>query len=113
MLPVAQRRCLGINFALLVADVRVAQHSDSLGIGGHDAILDAVMNHLHKVTGTIRAAMQIVVFGGASIFRTALLVLIEASKRSVPAASKLKPTPSRGYAAHLSVNFVGPTLDTP
>ena len=33
--------------------VGVVQDVQALGVGGHDAVLDAVVNHLHEVPGAV------------------------------------------------------------
>ena len=68
MLGIAQRRRLGVDLVRLLADVGGAQDAQALGIGGHDAVLDAVVHHLDEVTGTIRAAVQVALLGGAADF---------------------------------------------
>src|SRR5262249_57032726 len=37
-----------------------------LRIGGHDAVLDSVVDHLDEVTGAVRTAVQVAEFGGAA-----------------------------------------------
>ena len=37
------------------------QQIESFGVGGHEAVLDAVVHHLHEVAGAARAAMQVAV----------------------------------------------------
>ena len=44
---------------LRLAGVSLVQDVQALGIRGHDAVLDAVVNHLHEVPGTIRPAVQV------------------------------------------------------
>src|SRR5215467_12291920 len=51
---------------LLLADIGVPENSQSFGIGGHDAVLDAVVHHLDEVTGAVRPTMQITMLGGSS-----------------------------------------------
>src|SRR5262245_43487309 len=65
MFRVAQRCRLGIDLPLLLADVGGSQDTEPLSVGGHDAVLDPVMNHLDEVAGAIGAAMQVTLFGGA------------------------------------------------
>src|SRR5271170_2249003 len=50
----------------LFADVGGAQDSKPFGIGGHDAILDSVVNHLDEMATAAGPAMQIPVFGGST-----------------------------------------------
>jgi hypothetical protein len=44
---------------LLLADIGVAQNAHSLGIGGHDAVLDAIVDHLDEVTGAWKPVWQV------------------------------------------------------
>src|SRR4029453_3731198 len=53
---------------LLLADIGVAQNAHPFRIGGHDAVLDAVMHHLDEVTGAVRPAVEVSEFGGAADF---------------------------------------------
>src|ERR1700733_1296604 len=41
---------------------------ETLSIGGHDAVLHAVVDHLDEVAGTAGAAMKVALFGGAAYF---------------------------------------------
>ena len=71
MLGITQWSGLRVNFALTLADVGGAQHGQSFGIGGHDSVLDAVVDHLHEVAGAVRTAVQVALFGAAiKIFAT-------------------------------------------
>ncbi len=62
---IAQRRRFGVDLFLVLADVGVLQNGQPLGIGRHDAVLDAVVDHLDEVPGPVGAAVQIAVLGGA------------------------------------------------
>src|SRR5262245_41327590 len=66
MLRVAQRRRFGIDLMLLLAHVGGSQDAQTLGVGGHDAVFDAVMNHLDEVARAVWAAMQIALLGCAA-----------------------------------------------
>src|SRR5215471_21144375 len=46
---VTQWRRLSVDRVLLFTDVGSTQHAEPLGVGGHDAILDAVVNHFDEV----------------------------------------------------------------
>ena len=59
MLRVAQRSCFCIHRCLLFADVRLTQDSESFSVGCHQAVLDAVVNHLYEVAGAVGAAVKI------------------------------------------------------
>src|SRR6516162_7965287 len=63
---IAQRRRFGVDRALLLADISVAQNAHPFGVGGHDAVLDPVMDHLDEVTGTVRPAVQVAELGSAA-----------------------------------------------
>src|SRR5262249_27213948 len=68
MFRVAQRCRLGIDLMFLLADIGGLQDAQAFGVCGHDAVLDAVMDHLDKVTGAIGAAMQITLLRGTANF---------------------------------------------
>src|SRR6516165_4022856 len=66
MFGIAQWCRLGVGCMGLLPDIRGAQHTKSFGIGGHDAVLDAVVHHLDEMPGPVRPAMQVTLFGGAA-----------------------------------------------
>src|SRR4029453_1743778 len=66
VLGVPQRRRLGIDGARSFSNVGGAQHAQPFGVGGHHAVLDAVVPHLDEMTGAVRSAAQIPTFGGAA-----------------------------------------------
>ena len=55
---VAQRRRLGVRLLRVQADVRVLEDVQALGVRLHQAVLDAVVDHLHEVARAGRAAVQ-------------------------------------------------------
>src|SRR4029453_17399941 len=61
-LGMLQGRGLGVLLALSAADVRVLEDGEPFGVRGHDPVLDAVVDHLHEVTGAIAAAVQVPLF---------------------------------------------------
>ena len=63
---VAQRGRLGIGSLFTLTHIGVREDIHSLGIGRHEAVLDAVMHHLDEVAGAARPAVQIALIGGAS-----------------------------------------------
>ena len=65
MLRVAQGCGFSVNLALSLSHIGGTQHRQSFGIGGHDSVLNAVVDHLHKMTSAIWAAVQVTLFGGA------------------------------------------------
>src|SRR5438128_10888159 len=68
MLGVAQWRRLGVDRMLFLAHVGVAQDAEPLSVGGHEAVLDAIVDHLDKVAGAVGTAVQVTLFGGAIKF---------------------------------------------
>src|SRR6188508_3054389 len=55
------RRSFGVDACGARAGVRLAQQVEAFGIGGHEAVLDAVVHHLDEVAGAALAAVQIAV----------------------------------------------------
>src|SRR5438270_907900 len=68
MLRIPQWRRLGIYFAFTLACVSAFQNTDTFRIGGHDSILDPVMDHLHEMAGAVRSAMEVTLFGRPAKF---------------------------------------------
>src|SRR5439155_14877611 len=66
LLGMTQRRRLRVDRVLGSAGVGVMQDVQALGVGGHDAVLDAVVNHLHEMAGAGRPTVQIAVLGRAA-----------------------------------------------
>ena len=50
----------------MLADVGLVQDVEAFGIGRHDSVLDAVVDHLDEMPGPVRAAMQKALFGAAA-----------------------------------------------
>jgi hypothetical protein len=48
-----------------LANIRAAQDADSLGVGSHQTVLDAIVDHLDEVAGAVGAAVQVALLGGA------------------------------------------------
>ena len=46
--------------------VRIAKDVEALGIGLHEAVLDAVVHHLDEMACAARAAVHVPLFGGAA-----------------------------------------------
>src|SRR5712692_12081710 len=65
MFGVPQWCCLCVLRMLFLAHVGVAQDAQPLSVGGHEAVLDTVVNHLDKMTGAVWTAMQVTLFSGA------------------------------------------------
>ena len=71
----------------LFADIRGTQHVESFGVGSHEAVLDAVVDHFDEVAGAVRAAVQVALLGGAAgILRAPAC----ASMSPMPGASRAK-----------------------
>src|SRR5205823_13973075 len=66
MVGVAQGCRLGVDLMLLLADIGLAQDSQAFGIGGHEAVLDAVVHHLDEMASAGRPAVQVALFGRAT-----------------------------------------------
>ena len=66
VLGVAQGRRFGVDLVGSLADVGAAQDAQPLGVGGHDAVLDAVVHHLDEVAGAVGPAVQVALLGGAA-----------------------------------------------
>jgi hypothetical protein len=67
VLGVAQRCGLGVDVALHLPGVRLEQDVHAFRVRGHEAVLDAVVDHLHEVARAGRAAMQIALLGGSGV----------------------------------------------
>ena len=63
-LGVVQGRRFRVDLVWSLTNVRAAQDSQSLGIGGHHAIFDAVVHHLHEVPGSRGPTVQVAQLGG-------------------------------------------------
>jgi hypothetical protein len=62
---IAQRRRFGVDLRLAFARVSVMQNIQALGVGGHNAVFDAVVDHLDEVSGAVLATVQVSALGGA------------------------------------------------
>ena len=62
-----ERRRLGVHVALPLAHVRVRDDVQPFGIRRHEAVLDAVVDHLHEVPCAVRAAVVVPVLGLARV----------------------------------------------
>src|SRR5207302_8106433 len=50
----------------LLADIGGAQDAEPLGVGGHDAVFDTVVDHLDEVAAATGSAVEIPPLGGAA-----------------------------------------------
>src|SRR5207247_555159 len=48
-----------------LADAGLLEDVEALGVGGHDAVLDAVVDHLHEMPGARGTAVKVALFGRA------------------------------------------------
>src|SRR5262245_45481350 len=90
MFRIAQWRRLGVHFMFLLPDVGGSQDAQALSIGGHDAVLDSVMDHLNEVAGAVRTAMQITLLGGAAGLFTSRRARYIAFARSQSGENRIK-----------------------
>src|SRR5262249_30329752 len=66
MLRLAQRRRFGIDLVGALADAGAPQDAQALGVGGHDTVLDAVVDHLDEVAGARGPAVQVALLSRAA-----------------------------------------------
>jgi hypothetical protein len=57
-----------VVYLLLAADIGVAQDIETLGVGGHQAVFNTVVYHLHEVSRARTTAVKIAVLGSAACF---------------------------------------------
>ena len=62
-----RRRCVLLCLPTLAA----CRTPKPFGVGGHDAVFDAVVDHLDEVAGAVGTAVQVALFGGAAEFLAA------------------------------------------
>src|ERR1700720_4236289 len=65
MFRIAQGSSLGVDLAISLADVGVMENVQTFGISSHQAVLNAVVHHLHEVARTGRPAMEVAFFRSA------------------------------------------------
>ena len=58
-------RRLGVRDMLLLANIGMLQNIQPLGIRGHYAVFDAIVNLLDEMTGAACSAMQVALLGCA------------------------------------------------
>ena len=51
---------------MLLADVGAFEDAQAFGVGGHDAVLDAVVDHFDEVARAVGAAVEIALLGSAA-----------------------------------------------
>src|SRR5262249_42824646 len=59
VLWIAQRRRLGVDGILPLADIGVAQDPNAFSVGRHDAVLDAVVDHFDEMPGAVGTAVKV------------------------------------------------------
>src|SRR5580692_1122313 len=105
MLGVAQRRRLGVGFVRELANVGMFENVEALSISGHQAVLDAVVNHLYEVTAAGWTAMQIAFFGGSAGFFAAGGAVDVAASGSQRFENGIEVLHDVGFAAdHLTIS---------
>ena len=65
VLRMPEGRCFRIGLALEIADIGMFEDVETLGIGGHQPVFDAVMHHFDEMPCARRAAMQVTLLGRA------------------------------------------------
>ena len=78
----------------------MTQDVQALGVGGHQAVLDAVVDHLDEVAGAAGAAVQVALLGGAA----GRLAARRAGAAPMPGASAAKIGSSRRTGAPLAAD---------
>src|SRR5262249_34453267 len=63
---IAQGGRLGVDVAHMFADVSTLEDTKAFGVGGHDAVFDAVVDHFDEVARAVGPAMEIALLGGAA-----------------------------------------------
>jgi hypothetical protein len=53
---------------MLLADIGVLENVQAFGVGGHQAIFNSVVHHLHEMAGAGWATVEIALFGSARSF---------------------------------------------
>jgi hypothetical protein len=66
VLWIAKWRCFGIDGLLLISDVSVVEDVQSFSVGGHDPVLDTVVDHFDKVATTMWPTEEVALLGGAA-----------------------------------------------
>src|SRR5271155_2188411 len=67
VLGIAEGSSFGVALASdMLAGVGVLENVKTFGVGGHEAVLDAVMNHFDEVSRAAGATVEIAVFSGAA-----------------------------------------------
>ena len=70
LLWVAERSGFGINRLSFCADIGIFKDIHAFGVGGHDAVFDAVVDHFNEVTSAVGSAVEVAEFGGALVIGT-------------------------------------------
>ena len=99
VLGVGQRCRLGVGGVRLQADVGLGQHVEALGVGGHQPVLDAVVDHLDEVAGAARTAVQPAPLGSSTVDRRLRRCSGVRAAASTPGARASKIGASRSTAS--------------
>src|SRR5712692_4539861 len=67
---ISQRGGLGVCFVVLLSDIGVLENVQAFGVGGHETVLDAVVDHFYEMAGAGRSAVEVALFGCAAGFFT-------------------------------------------
>src|SRR5262249_34077500 len=68
VLGIAEWCSFRVGLPMRFSSVGVLEDVEAFGVGGHDAVLDAVVNHFYEMAATGGAAVEIAFFGGATDF---------------------------------------------
>ena len=79
--------------------VGAVQDAQAFGIGGHDAVLDSVVNHLDEMAGAVRSAVEIALLGGAAHGRPTRSAREVAGARCQPQEDRIEVSDHRLLAS--------------
>src|SRR5262245_41441559 len=104
MFRIAQRCRLRVDLMRPFADVGIAEDAHAFGVSGHDAVFDAVVDHLDEVAGAGGAAMKVSVLRGAADLVTAWRARNIADAGSEGLEDRVEPPHGRfGTADHEAI----------
>src|SRR5260370_22851573 len=87
-----------------LARVGVLEVVQAFGVGGHQAVFDAVVNHLDEVASTGRAAVEIALLGSAGYFFAARRAIDIAAARRKRFENGIESLHDVGFASdHLAI----------
>src|SRR5260370_35035414 len=78
----------------------VVENGQAFGVGGHQAVLDAVVYHLDEVAGAVRAAVVITFFGSSRHFVAGGRALIVAAAGRAHLENRIEALHDTGLATN-------------